>query len=454
MYRNVASIFFPVFVIGFLIMSYWGYGEKQEKDKILVQAENQYQSAFHSLSNRVDKIQSEIGRSLAVNSERKLSKSMLDIWRISHTAHNDVGALPLGLLPLQKTEDFLTRTSNFTYQVAVRDLSKEPLTKKEYETLQKLYGSATKIKNELQKVQGKVLSDNIRWLDTEKLLISNKEPKDNTIIDGFNTIEKHVADGDKIDWGPNGDNSKERLQKKMERNMKGPTMDKTKVEERALQFMAIKKKDQYQVTTTENGEGKLVPSYHVRIEPKNGANGSLLQLDVAKRGGQILWMMNHRQIGEPRLNLEQAHQKALQFLAARGFSEMQVIKSHQYGNVAQFIFIETINDVLIYPDEVTVKVALDDGSIIGYQGEPYAISHHSRQLPPAKLTLTQAKKEVNPRLSIEESRLVVIENELGKEVLCYEFTGSMNQVTYQIYINAHNGDEEEVIELKNWDDLL
>lgn len=48
-----------------------------------------------------------------------------------------------------------------------------------------------------------------------------------------------------------------------------------------------------------------------------------------------------------------------------------------------------------------------------------------------------------------EDRLAIISNELGKEVLCYEFLGTLGKDTYRIFINANDGKEENVEKLQN-----
>lgn len=42
----------------------------------------------------------------------------------------------------------------------------------------------------MRKVQHLVLKNNLRWMDVELALASGKEGTDNTIIDGFKTVEK------------------------------------------------------------------------------------------------------------------------------------------------------------------------------------------------------------------------------------------------------------------------
>lgn len=146
-----------------------------------------------------------------MNSKESLSPSLVEVWRITSQAHGDVGQLPLTLLPFNKTEEFLANIGNFSYRTAVRDLSKEPLTGKEYQTLQTLYKRSGDIQSELRNVQHLILKNNLRWMDVEMALAAGKENTDNTIIDGFKTVEKTVTSYDETDLGPTFAN----LQKKM-----------------------------------------------------------------------------------------------------------------------------------------------------------------------------------------------------------------------------------------------
>src|SRR5699024_21625 len=72
------------------------------------------------------------------------------------------------------------------------DLEKDPLSDKETKTLNKLYAQAGDIKNELREVEHLTLKNNLRWMDVQLALATQEEPADNTIIDGFETVEKKV----------------------------------------------------------------------------------------------------------------------------------------------------------------------------------------------------------------------------------------------------------------------
>ena len=179
----IRGILIGILAIGVAGTAYWGYQEHQEKNAVLINAENNYQRAFHNLTYRMDLLNDKIGSTLAMNSKESLSPSLIEVWRLTSQAHGDVGQLPLTLLPFNKTEEFLANIGNFSYRTAVRDLSKDPLTDKEYQTLKTLYKQSGDIQGELRNVQHMVLKNNLRWMDVELALATGKENTDNTIIE-------------------------------------------------------------------------------------------------------------------------------------------------------------------------------------------------------------------------------------------------------------------------------
>ena len=75
--------------------------------------------------------------------------------------------------------------------------------------------------------------------------------------------------------------------------------------------------------------------------------------------------------------------------------------------------------------------------------------HHTRKVTKPTISLQQARSKVNPNFKVLEDRQAIIVNDLNEEVLCYEFLGTIGEDTYRIFINANNGNEEEVEKLKN-----
>lgn len=441
MLRVLLIIFFAIIVVG---TGFWGYQEHQEKNAILIHAENNYQRAFHDLTYQVDLLQDKIGTTLAMNSRSQLSPALADVWRITSEAHSDVGQLPLTLMPFNKTEEFLSKIGDFSYKTAVRDLEKEPLSDGEYKTLKQLYSHATEIQQELRKVQHQVIKNNLRWMDVELALASEKENLDNTIIDGFKTVEKNVEEYSESNFGPEftqmnakNDNSFKYLN--------GKEITKEQAMNEARKFLQIE--EQVNMNVTENGDGSDIGFYSITINtPKQNSE---IYMDITKKGGYPIWVLNNREVNQTNISLNEATEKAKKYLNDQNFKDLQLFESAQYDHIGVFTFIEIQDGVRVYPDSIRVKVALDEGDIIGFSANDYLMAHHKRTIPKPEISFEQARLKVNPSVKVMEHRLAIINDDLGEETLCYEILGIINNDTYRIYVNALDGSEEKVEKLKN-----
>lgn len=441
MFRGILIAVLSLAVTGTTL---WGYQEHREKNAVLINAENNYQRAFHELTYQVDLLHDKIGTTLAMNSRESLSPTLAEVWRITSEAHNDVGQLPLTLLPFNKTEEFLAKIGEFSYQTAVRDLNKEPLTDQEYETLKSLYGQSAEIQDELRKVQHMAMKNNLRWMDVELALATGKEQSDNSIIDGFKTVEKAVEGYSETDLGStflnlkSNDNNYNKL--------KGKEITKEEAVKIARKYAGAGKEAHIEVT--ENGKGSDYGFYSVAIEDEK--TGQTANMDIMKKGGKPIWYVLSRDVKEQKLSLNEASNRAVQFLLDNNYKDIEMIESTQYDNIGVFTIVKSLDGVRIYPKSVKVKVALDNGQIIGVANDDYlkSVTSDTKVAKPG-ITLEEARQKINPQVKVQEDRLAVIMNNLNKAVLCYEFMGTLDNDTYRIFINADTGMEEKVEKMKN-----
>ncbi|MBR2568669.1 MAG: germination protein YpeB, partial [Paenibacillus sp.] len=279
MYKRLSAVMFPIvtlFLIGAVI---WGYQEHQEKNSILLKAENQYQRAFHDLSYHMNKLHNELGQTLAVHSASQgmHRKSLVNVWRLTSEAQNEINQLPLTLMPFSQTEDFLSRISNFAYRAAVRDMTKEPLNQDEMKTLKTLYANSKQISDDLLKVEKSVIDKNLRWMDVESAIATEKQINDNTIIDGFKTVDNKVGQYPEINWGPSVASI---YAKRSVRMLEGPPIGEQDVKNKAMKFLrAYEVKD---IKVQKNGNSKEYETYTVSAMRTDG-NGKI-SLDFTLQG--------------------------------------------------------------------------------------------------------------------------------------------------------------------------
>jgi spore germination protein len=410
----------------------------------LLKAENQYQSAFHNLNDHIDTLNQELGKALVTNSRKQLAPRLATVWRLAYAAQSDLGQLPLALVPFSNAEEFLSNVGEFAYRVALRDLEHEPLTEKEKKTLKALYQHSERIKKELNGVQSKIIDNQLRWMDVETALAMEKVQTDNTIIDGFQTIDETVKEFSEVDWGSVKTVSEKRIHRF--NRLPGKTVTKREVQQIVRRFVG---QPLGEVEITETGKDLAYAAYSVRAKPEGSEDS--LYLDVTKKGGHVIWMVNERKIAEPTISEEEALQIAIDFLSKRGFERMSLINVQPYDNPRIFLFVPVQDGVRLMTDTVSVKVALDRGEVTGFQAEEYVIHHRKRTLPEPKLSEAQARKKVNAELQTPDGELALVEDENGEERLSYQFQAEQNGHTYRIYIDAVTGEEILIESIKNID---
>jgi spore germination protein len=444
MYKRVAAILFPITLVALVGTAAWGYQEYQDKNAVLIKAENSYQRAFHDLNENLDRLHGELGKSLAMKSPKQLATSMTNVWRLAYAAQNDIGQLPLTLVPFDQAEKYLAKVGRFAYQVGIRDFNKEPLSEKEWNTLQELYNQSKNITHELQNVQHKVLDNNLRWMDVELAIATEDKKMDSTIIDGFKLVNQKVKEFPEVDWGPAVNNMEVR-ERERANQISGKKI--TPQEARGIVAKAFGKKTTKGMEVAKNKNGDF-ETYSVRYK---GAGNTDVYTEMTTKGGHLVWMVFDRPVKKKQISSEQALRKAEQFLERIGYPDMEPVAYDETANILSYTFVRRLNGVMIYPQTLAVKVALDNGEIMGLQADEYVFNQFKVVDTKPELTVEEARKKLSPYLKVQKNGLAVIYNQNGQPVLCHEFLGTIKDNQYRVFLNAKTGEEEYVERIEKAD---
>lgn len=444
MYKRVAAILFPITLVALVGAAAWGFQEYQDKNAILIKAENSYQRAFHDFNEHLERLQGELGKSLAMNSPKQMATSMTNVWRLAYSAQSDIGQLPLTLVPFDQAEKYLSKVGRFAYEVGVRDIHKKPLTEKEWNTLETLYEQSKNINSEMQTVQQKVLDKNLRWMDVELAIATEDKNMDNTIIDGFKTVNQKVQEFPEVDWGPTVNNMEVR-ERERAKNISGKKITLEQAKQLVAKAFGKKSTKGMRAELNKNGDYETISVQYT------GANNTEVQTELTAKGGHIVWMVFDRPVKKKQLHPNQALQEADRFLERIGYKDMEPIAYDETAKIVSYTFVRRQNGVTIYPQTLAVKVALDNGEIMGFQADEYVFNNFRLSETKPKLTKEEARKKLSTHLKEEKSGLAIIYNRAGQPVLCYEFMGSIKGNQYRIFINANNGEEELVDRIEKAD---
>ena len=141
---------------------------------------------------------------------------------------------------------------------------------------------------------------------------------------------------------------------------------------------------------------------------------------------------------------EQAKGIGKEYLNNHGFLNMQETYFTNENGILTINYAYNQNGVICYPDLVKVKVALDNGEILGVETQSYLNSHKEREIPVAKISMQEAEKKLNPKLEIVSRQIAVIPTDWKSELTTYEFRGKIEDRTFIIYINIENCKEENI----------
>ena len=187
--------------------------------------------------------------------------------------------------------------------------------------------------------------------------------------------------------------------------------------------------------------GGALPCYGVTLTLTDGV---VLNADVTRQGGKLLWIMPEHAAFQPGLTLEECTQKAQAFLQSRGYGPMEANHYQVYDGLAVINFAAAQDGVLLYPDLIKVQIRMDTGELVGLESNNYLMNHTQRTNLTASIPQEEAMKNVS--LAGKTTRLCIIPYR-GDEKLCWEVSGMQNDSEYRVYVDAHTGEELEVLKM-------
>lgn len=154
----------------------------------------------------------------------------------------------------------------------------------------------------------------------------------------------------------------------------------------------------------------------------------------------------NRQIQEQSINEEDAVKIGKEFLEKNNYKNMKETYYLSNENILTVNYAYMQNEITMYPDLIKIKIALDNGEILGVETTKYINSHtDERAIGQIKITKEEAIKLINPKLEIKSTDMAIIPTEWNTEVLCWEIKGKSANNDFIVYINASTGEEEDIL---------
>ena len=405
-------------------------------------SENSYNMAFFELVDYVQNVETYLAKSLISTTSEHGAETLTNLWREANLAQSYLSMLPIESQELENTEKFLNQVSDYSYSLSRKNIYNEDLTQEDLTNLEELHGYSVELENTLNQLSEDLNNGRFKWGElTEKGTEAFAQQVDNISKESFSNLEENFHEYAGLIY--DGAFS-EHLISQEKKGLTGDDIDEEKAKQIAQDFVgndSIK-----EIANLGLSENATIPAFDFSITNKNDEN---INISISKKGGHIIYMNTNRQINSEIISQEEALKKAKEFLEQKGFNNMQETYYLKQEGVMTVNCAYTQDGVIAYPDLIKVKVALDNGEIMGIETTGYLNNHTQRNVSNVKISGEEAKKNLNKNLQIETQRLAIIPTEWQTEILCYEFKGKVDDKEFLVYINAENGREEDILIITN-----
>lgn len=427
------NYFYLIIIVLAIVIIVLSINLNKQKTAYTVATENQYNLAFYELIDYIDDVQNYLAKSIISGSHKNGAKTLVHVWREANLAQVYLSQLPISSNELAATSKFLNQVSEYSYSLATKCINNTDLTEEELNNLKQLHEYCGTLKETLNQLLADMGKGSISWKElTKDTNTSFAQQVDNISSASFSNLDENFGEYEGLIY--DGAYS-EHIEKAEKKGLKGEEKTKEDAKKVAIEFANEDRIEKINyIGFIENGD---IPVYQFSLKLKDTDSNNPMNISVSKTGGHIVYMNYNREIKEEKISQEEANKIGQDFLSSRGIENMKATYYLKQGGAVTINYAYIQDNVTIYPDLIKVKVALDNGEILGMETSGYLNNHEVRNIPDVKISKEQAKEKLNNNLEINTEDLAIIPTEWKTEILCYEFKGKVNDLDFLVYINAN-----------------
>lgn len=434
--KKYFSILFFIILIGVIIYLIYSLNKKSNECKLV--SENLYNNNFYELLNYVNNVEAYLAKSTISTNNEYEARTLTYLWREANLAQVYLSSLPIESQELENTQKFLNQVSDYSYSLSRKNIEGVNLTDDEIKNLEELHQYSLELYGTLNQLSTDLNNGNISWNDLNKSETKELSQQVISNVDLFNTLEENFHEYEGLIY--DGAFS-EHLTSSEIKALTGEEIDENKAMEVCKDFIGKDRiKDIQSLGESENANINGF-NFFVKLE-----NDKDINISISKKGGHIVSFNCNRKVEDENISFEDANKIGIDFLNQKGFYNMKETYYLKDQGVLTINYAYKQDDVVMYPDLIKIKVALDNGEILGMETTGFLNNHiEKRDLSKVKIDINKAKKELNKNLNILSEGMAVIPTKYKTEILCYEFKGKVNDTDFLVYVNVENGKQEDVL---------
>lgn len=407
-------------------------------------SENSYNMAFFELVDYVQNVETYLAKSLISSTPEHGAETLTNVWKEANLAQVYLSRLPIESAELEKTEKFLNQVSDYSYSLSRKNINNEKLSQDDLNNLKQLHDYSVELENTLNQLSTDMNDGRISWGElTKKGTVAFAQEVSNISKSSFTNLEENFHEYSGLIY--DGAFS-EHLTGKEKKGLTGDNIDEEKAKDIAKKFVGEDKVQEISLSSKSENTDMITYDFAIKVNNEKDSN---LHISISEKGGHVVFMNYNRNIEAESVSQERADEIGKEFLSSRGFDNMKETYYLKQDGIITINYAYEQDGVTVYPDLIKLKIALDNGEIMGIETTGYLNNHQKRDTSKISISKETAKKNLNKNLKIESEKLAIIPTEWKSEILCWEFKGKIDDTDFLVYINSQTGKEEDILVIVN-----
>jgi spore germination protein len=429
--KVLAIIFFCIF--GFFTIFSMEMTNNFKRQKQLVQDE--YNRSMYEMTGYIKNVDLNLSKVQIITDKSLKITALADIWRQSNLAKENLANLPIVQNNMGKTSKYLTQVSDFSFSLMKSVSRDKPITEEQYKDIKMLNTSSTQLLTVCNNIYDDLNTGRLKWDEVAKL--GNEQLDENVATANIQSIAKTFVEYEGLIYdGAYSNHITDLKPKGLSETVVTPEQANTNI-------INIFGEDSVEYVNYVGENTNQLQLYEFDLKLKDSPN--IRDIYMTKNDGKLYLMISDKTVTEQKITIDNAKDLGKNFLKGMGIDNVTDTYYIITDNLVTINYAAVQDTVILYPDLVKVKIALDNGEICSVETGGYTYNHVNRDNLLPKLTIEDAEKKVNKTIKIESKNLAIVPTESKRELLVYEFKGSINQKKCIVYINALTGEEENVL---------
>lgn len=425
-----------VLVVALLGVLIWGLDRENRRASRARQVNSLLTQSYYELVDSMGNLNNDLMK-LMVSASPGTNVSLLSkLSSQAQSAAESLAALPGGHSALQGAMGFLNQVGDLSGSLLKKTGSGMPLSQSEMEQIDRLTVSCQQIYQRLSQLDPQEV---VRYEDSD---FYEAAPEGAALAQALGGSGEQAMEYPSLIYdGPFSDSLKGLAAKGLEGL---PMVEEAVARQAAAQALWM---DEASLTAAGSEQGQIEAYLFA------GQDQDLdITVAVTRQGGKLLWIMADRAVNEAAMSLEEAERLADAAADKWGFGTVRPSWSQSVDGVATISLIPTLGEAGVYLDMIKVKVALDNGQILGMDATSYWMNHVERTLQDVAISRAEAAELVSAQLAVENVQLAVIPTEGGGEKLCWEVEATFGSGRFFVYLDGQTGQETQIFRVIETED--